>query len=69
MGSLHPMRAVLLVLALWATTAAAAGPAAVDAAWLVGELRKLTPESEWPSSVEFARSIFPILVQSFSSGK
>jgi hypothetical protein len=36
----YGVRALTLLLASWATLSAAAGPAAVDAGWLVGELRK-----------------------------
>jgi EpsI family protein len=36
---------------------------------LITPMRGTTPESERPNSVEFVRSIFPILVQSFSSAK
>jgi EpsI family protein len=36
---------------------------------LITPMRGTTPESEWPNSVEFARSIFPTLAQSFSSAK
>lgn len=40
MTSTHAPRAVAIALALWAATGAAAPPAAVDAGWLVGELRR-----------------------------